>query len=254
MNTPVVNSLVPPTLSGPTPIRETEYVILNTNNMVPYFTYMYRTYVRSLVPGGVVPPMYTITEAHFVLVCRYIVKGRCDYVFEQHSNEHRLTAIPPLLDLYMPKALANIVNSIGTVMVRNGAILLCPQPEDQPIQQNQWLKTTCTAAMLLSFEYFVSIIENKGIIKTGLLKEDIRGSSWYALRVSDLDGAVANGVSNHVRVYSYFREFEAVDVLYAIVVQTGVEGTNLLDTSFKWLTGTFRGIISARNEYNLHAD
>lgn len=238
---------------GPTPLLPTTYLIVNTAHFEPFFIALRQAILFALTPGVADAPENYINEVDFVRVCRYIVKSRCDYVFGIRSGEHREGMISILEETLIPKALADITNGIGVVMIQDGAYTVCPEPEAEAAVEAERIVNLVDNRMLATFEILVSQAEKRGVIRTDKVGHEIAGTCWWTLGVITLNNAVADGNVQSVRVTSTFTEVEDIDVVQAAVVQRNYLGLLPTEAVFFMMSGTLRGISSTRKDYCLNA-
>lgn len=114
------------------PIRENKLITLNSSDYSSVFKEMYDSYMDLLYPENS-DAYITLTQDQFVLVSRYFLKMRIDHVYAQATGRRQATGRIPLnRSITLPKALADLINSIGTVMVHSGSIYVIPEPEATP--------------------------------------------------------------------------------------------------------------------------
>lgn len=234
-------------------IRTPLFVIVQSADMNPFFCAIRNSLLSELYPAGDFEPADTITEENFQIVCRFLVKARCDNVYGKLAGERRNGRIPVPTEYVLPKCLADMINGIGLISVRDDAFLVCPEPEGQPSEANSALDVTCTFAIRQSFFKLVNMAAKRGIIRTAHLSLVAQGTAWWMLSPRTTTRANATGASDTVIVHGFFSEFTPSDVMLAAIVQRNFNGTNDLDPTLNWTADLIRGVFGIRRRYIIEA-
>lgn len=251
-NSSGINVLIETTKGIPTPVRNTLYMVLDSETLAPYFASI-RTSLLNVVYNGDVEPDNTITEAQWITVCRWLTKARCDTIYSKLAGERRAGRISLPTEFTVPKALSDIINGIGVISVAQSAIIVCPEPEPQPQEQGQQLNIICNMNMRNAFTHLVHLAEKRGFINTGRISMAAEGTAWWMIAPYDSVGQVAGQNTDVVRVYSFFPEFTPADVMLAAIVRRGYNGLTQHDVALNWASDAIRGCNSLRDEFNLKA-
>jgi hypothetical protein len=209
------------TLEGPSPVHDDVYVVVNSANFVGYFESLYETIIHLIYPDfDPAAAVGVISEENFVLVCRYLMKARCDHVYGRVTGRRPPRRIPVPSDMAVPAALALVINGIGSVVVDSGAYPVIPQPEAINAQDaNANLDVLITHNILGAFTNFVKAASNRGLINAGFLSTVTEGTPYWLLSARDSTNAaiVAGQNANHCRVYAVFKEWTPSDAMLASI-------------------------------------
>ncbi len=241
-------------LSPPFPVANTQYVIVDTALMAAYFASLRNAMIVAIYPDERFLPTDVITADHFTLVCRYLMKSRIDHVYAAYSGYRsaQRIAIPQALEV--PKALAVLVNGIGTYICQGGAFMACPQPEVAPADDNQALSNVVTQANISSFVRLVQGAKVRGFVRTECLSSTTEGTAWWLLsarQASNTDNLAVD--SNTVAVFGVFKEWTSIDGVLCAIAQRQYDGLLGGDTALKWSTDYITGLAGLRRSFNLNA-
>ncbi|CAH0394707.1 unnamed protein product [Bemisia tabaci] len=197
-----------------------------------------------------------ITEAQFVLVCRYLLKSRIDHVYSNVSGRRVDGRIVMPKEVYMPKALSDLINGVGFITAQGGCLKLCPKPEPNPQEAAQRLGTLVTYENLENFSLLIEACTYRNLIQSGLLSSVTLGTAWWMLSAGKIDdpSTVADGDEEDVKILSCLKEFTPADAVYCALAQrqnTGIEEG--IDIGMKYTGDDIFGIPSLRSIYNVRA-
>jgi len=242
---------------GPYAAHDKLYIEVLSNDMAPYFATLYYSLLGIRFPSGApIQQLNVITEAQFILVCRYFVKARCDAVFGKVSGRRTQTRIPVASVFQLPKALADIINGIGTIIVNDGGLNVCPQPEaDNDPDPQQRLSALVNHNILTAFENLVLACRNIGGIHVSTVSQADEGTAWWLLsaRQTTNHTVVCNGLQDNVTVLGVFKEWTPSDAAICAIVQRQNDGLfGGIDEMF-WTTDPARSIGATRRAFNIQA-
>ncbi|CAH0387557.1 unnamed protein product [Bemisia tabaci] len=145
----------------------------------------------------------------------------------------------------LPKALADIINGFGLLIVQGGWLKYCPPPEADPEAQENREISFGTHQHLQQFTNLNEVAVVRKLIRPGYILSVPTGTGWWMLsaRTAFNVAEVAENADN-VKVVAVFKEWTPADAIYCGIVQrgnTGLEGDS--DAAFKWSTGDFFGMF-----------
>lgn len=106
-------------IRNPVPISKCHIFTVNTQTYVPFFTGLYQ-YITYHLYQGIAPPDI-ISEVNFCSICRIIMRSRIDQIYES------ITLRRPPNPILIPRPLADIINSIGTITLDYGGFTIIPK-------------------------------------------------------------------------------------------------------------------------------
>jgi hypothetical protein len=244
-------------LSDPAPYHDDVFVIVDSLNYVGYFTSLYETIIHLVYPDfDPAAAVGVITEANFVLVCRYLTKARCDNVYGRVTGRRPARRIPIPTDMTVPSALAIMINGIGVVTVDSAAYPVIPQPEAVNAQDvNANLDVQVTHAILRQFVNLVNGAANRGLINTGFLSTVSSGTAYWLLTArSSVNAAdIAPQDANHCHIFAVFKEWTPADAMLASIALNQYDGLFGGNVELKWTTDPTRAIGGIRATFNANA-
>jgi hypothetical protein len=245
------------TRTGPAPMHDDVYIIVDSANYTGYFTSLYETVIRLVYPDfDPAAAVGVITEDNFIRVCRYLMKARCDHVFGKVSGRRPPRRIPIPSEMLVPNALAQVINGIGVVVVDSGAYPVIPQPEAiNAVDANQNLDVVVTHAILRQFVNLVTAASNRGLIRTGTVSTITQGTAYWILTARDTANpdVVAPQDANHCTIYSVVKDWTPADAMLAAICLNQYPGQFASMTEMKWTCEPFRAIGGIRASFNADA-
>lgn len=106
-------------------------IALPLENFEPVLGMMYDHFINKIVPNGAIFNRY-ITHNNFVLVSKFLIKGRLDLLFRHYSRQTPANRIVISDTLVMPKCLAEMINGLGGVMVNQAGLTVYPTCHAEP--------------------------------------------------------------------------------------------------------------------------
>lgn len=241
--------------SSPFPIADTHFVVINTADMAGWYESIWRSLVDAIYPDHRFHAAGVITQANFVLVCRYLTKSRIDHVYATTSGRRPNNRIAIPREFEVPKCFADVINGIGSILILSGSYVVIPQPEEAPQDQAQRLETLVGFQLLASFERLVKAASARGLIRTAFISSVPEGTAWWLLTArSPADPAtIANGLDS-VDVRAVFKEWTPADGILCAIVQRQNDGLFPDEVALlMWAFDTVRGISGLRNTFALDA-
>lgn len=241
--------------ASPAPCHDDVYVVVLTANWEQYFISLFNTITELVYPDFDPVVQELITQEHFVLVCRYLMKSRIDLIYGKYSGRRLAYRIPMPNAMLIPNALAIIINGIGIVHVNAGALTVIPQPEPGFEEAGQNLERRVTHAMLSAFARLIKAAANRSLIRTGLLSSIETGTAYWILtaRNTNNPAEVAAQGANHCTVYGTFKEWTPSDAVLASLSLNQFNGYFGGLTNTYWVTDPSRAISGMRVTFNADA-
>ena len=239
-----------PGLRCPIPIHTDVLIPVESVLMSPFFGHLHEDICNALSLSS---NCGIISREHWILVCRYLTKARCDLFCPAHDPRFiNITAIPQFLEV--PKALADVINGIGKVKVLSGAFSVVPAPEQTPDQPSSRLEFIVTINMLDAFTSLIVAAKSRRLIQVATIGDQTEGTAWWAISARDSTNQdkVANQ-SDSVIIKSAFREFTPTDALMCAIVQRQNDGHLPGASADVWTSNTITGTISIRHMFCLKA-
>lgn len=230
------------------------FIQINTVGMNHYYSTLRTSILSALYRGFESIPANTISDDHFRLVCRFLTKSRIDHVYFAVSCGRSSNYILKFRDFPIPKALADVINGIGAITVRKGALTFIPEPEADPADVTQRLSTLVSHDMLTSFRNLIQEAHNKSVIRVDYIRYITAGTFWWMLsprKFPAIDNVATN--SDTSIVVSIFKEWTPADVLIAAIVERGYNGIPECCTTYIWRSDVLFNLISLRHSFNLEA-
>jgi len=241
---------------SPLPYHQLIYIQVDSADMAPYFRTLFNSLVTVLYPDFEADQQPTvITEDDFVTVCRALVKSRCDYVYMETSGIRPQNQIPLTTTSSVPRALAIIVNGIGTLTINKGGLPVCPRPEDVQANAAQNLDVLATPAMYQSFANLVNSCTTRGFINSSFLSNETTGNAWWLLTARQIDNptVVANGVQSTATAQGVFREWTPLDAVLCTLVQRQNDGIFGGLNEIFWTSDPVLNVDASRQSFNIFA-
>lgn len=239
----------------PAPLLETSYIVVNTVNYAAYFASLYNSIVTVLYPDSSQVVARMITPDHFVLVCRYLMYARIHHVFSSITGRRLPHRVPVPGDLLVPKALADVINSIGTISIESHAYTVVPRPEPTPEDAAVGIHALVTHDMLTKFATLVHAASSRSFLTTCGLSRVCTGTAYWLLSARSLPNIENVAVEqDRLMVVSGFPEYTLSDMLLCALTQNHFDGL-LPDhiTTMKWTSDTVTGVMNMRESFNLNA-
>jgi len=210
-------------LSAPYSTLDTIYVQVETAAMGDFFASIRNALIEQVYLDSVDLPANLISVADWIIVCRYMVKSRVDQVYGSLTGRRPDGRTPIPRNMKVPKILSDVANSIGTHLINQGAAMVCPQSEPNPLQAAERLNTLATNERLSAFSRLVLLAEMRGFIKTGYISSVPEGTGWWILtaRTPAQQDHICAGNAGTANVFGCFPEWTPADALFAAVVQRG---------------------------------
>lgn len=162
---------------------------------------------------------HVISNAHFRLVCRYLTSSWIDHIHAFYSGKRPANHIALPRKYEVPKAFADVVSGIGTILYQGDALLVCPQPEAAPKDVALALHTQVTFVMINSFQRLVQAAKVRGFIRTVVITSACEGTGWWILTARQPTIKPAHvAVDDSVAVYGCFEEWIPVDGMTTSIV------------------------------------
>lgn len=226
------------------------FVIVTTEHYNSFFDSI-REVLIDLVYPGQDPPAATISAANWRIFCRYMMKSRIDTIYSSFTGIRSNGRIPMPRNVALPRALATIINSIGIVTVRQGALVVVPQPEPAPNDANAGLNNLFTATISATATNLIAAAHSRNFIGITTLVSVPEGTTYWLLTVRNIASPddVAQGNASSIDVYSHFREFTPADALLAALVQNRFNGTIDTTNQAVWKFGPVTASLSIRHQF-----
>lgn len=239
----------------PIPLADTQFIRIDTSGMTGYFESLWDALVTAIYPDSSYDDTGVISAQNFSNVCRYLTKARIDQVYSSASGRRPPGRIAIPRDYEIPKALADVVNGIGPVLVNGGAFTVIPEPEAAPADPSTGLPNLVPYAVLTSFSRLVKAASCRGLIRTSYLSSAIDGTAWWLLtarKASNISTVALN--DNQVTTAGVFKEWTPSDGVLCSIVQRGNDGLipDLLP-QLTWVFDTIPGVVGLRRTFNLDA-
>lgn len=247
--------LVPALLHEPSIITEPVFITVRTANLESYFGSLWHSLTTGLYPDSSFKPANIISEDDFKIVCRYFTKSRVDTVYANASGRRPADRIPVSRDFQLPKALADLINGIGTITIAGGLVTVIPGPEPAPEDASLKLSHLASFSKLKKFTTLITSCTSRGLIRSGYLSSTTEGTAWWLLTAKQADGITAT-TEEHVNtsVYAHFKEFTPHDVYQAAIAINGFDGVIPPYLPKPMLTSdVIRNLPGIRQIYNIEA-
>lgn len=238
-------------LSTPYPIVDDIFLVVDTAKMETFFKYVWTAIVNCIYPDSRFTTSGLISQANFVLVCRYLFKARIDQVYSSVSGRRPVQRIALSKDYLVPRCLSDLANGIGTFSAQGGALNFIPTPENDPNDQTQRLTSLVSQDIQNAFSRLVKAAERRGFITLHPIGNISAGTAWWLLSVrNSSDHSIIATDSNNVWISSTFKEWTPADAIMAAVVQRQYDGlVENVEVASKWTTDSITGIASVRETF-----
>lgn len=155
-------------------------------------------------------------------------------------------------DYRIPKSIADMINSIGVIIIREGIMEVCPQPETQPTNEADLLETYGTLNNLTPFNAFVRLLEDKQLIRTETITPKSEGTAFWIMSARAQNDAVA-AEAGVVYASAVFKKFTQYDAIMCALIQNSFTGTIDHHSTFLWTIEPITNIKELRNTFALNA-
>lgn len=237
-----------PRFITPVPILPTAAIRIDSDAMRRWFRSIRQDLIRCLYPDMWFRDIGLINEENFVLVCRYLVLARCDYVYQRFTGNLLEDSVHFPTELRMPNSLAAAVNGIGVVVVQGCALTVTPQRE----QAIGWIPNNLPT-LFQTFTFLVRSAEQRGFITTSYMNTEITGNPWWLIGATTAgDVNVAANAIDDVNLRSQIFDATPKDYALAGIIQRGFDGIlNGLENSAEFHT-EMHGALAARINFNVY--
>jgi len=176
-------------ISGPISALHSVHICVPTTGYESFFASVYQTLVFSTFEEF--KPHNIITEADFVLVCRYLLKGRIDSV----SGYCAPDSIELFWQVPLPAAIAAVINAVGVVSVGSGGFRCIPRSEPTPVDKEKYLYNMVTESMSCSFTHLINMAISRGHVRHATLSRECEGTAYWLLATRSISTYI--GSSEH---------------------------------------------------------
>jgi hypothetical protein len=207
-------------LSTPYRIHPTDEVIVPLSGFEDYFGSAHDTYSYEMWPASRDVPPTTINRANFIKVCQYLLRARLDAVYSTCSGKRVARRIPIPTNYPVPKAISDVINGIGHIIMNGGGSVMIPKPEAIPQDVNETIDAQVIFNMLQSFGSFVNLLFSRGFIRLGSISNVAAGTAWWILsaRRSDELATLATEYDTVVSIAAW-PEWTPSDAVLSALVQ-----------------------------------
>lgn len=242
--------------TGPHPIKSTETVTVNSSDMSIFFAAIRTCILNLLYPDGRYQSAGVITEANWILVCRYYMIARIHAVYSACTGRRKDGRIPVPSAVPLPAALAQVINAIGSLWIAARGLHVVPEPEDPATDPASRVQNQVSFTILQQFERLVMAANQRGYIRIDTISRSVEGTAWWLVtaRSPSNPTTICDGNDDAVLVESVFPEFTPADAYMCAIVQRKNDG--LFETSLPHLMWSFdpiTGVASLRTAFCTNA-
>jgi hypothetical protein len=228
---------------------------VQTAHFSAYFNSLHASYQSLLELEDAEMAAYHYADQNtFTNVCRYLMYARVHTVYSGVSGRRAENRVAVPRATLVPKAVGDVINSVGRYVVPSFGHAVTPQPETMPQDQARRLTTLVGFDALDNFTALVNAVERRNAIRTVPIESHIPGTAFWLLKACEIANPanVADGNQADVLIRSSFMEWTPADAFLAAITQH--QSTGILNTcELNWQSDPIHNVPSLRGQYSLDA-